>query len=222
MGGRTWGGCSPGEGRASPGRTLSVGTCSVRRTVTERDAGLAAPGLDMDQGECDALVAYVRGLPPPIAPEPAGAAQAARVGAGGAGGEREAPPRRAPVTGVSEFPDLHEKPVPRSGPDLLAGLGLGCGGLPVHRPAAAYEELRDRSDALLAGVRARLRDDRSEEATMLRAGDVALDLRTRRANVAGRSVELTAREFAVLAALSAAILAVAGWRMKLLVREAAG
>jgi DNA-binding response OmpR family regulator len=30
---------------------------------------------------------------------------------------------------------------------------------------------------------------------MLRAGDVVLDLRTRRATVGGRSVELTAREF---------------------------
>jgi methylmalonyl-CoA mutase len=80
-----------------------------------------------------------------------------RVAAVRAGREQEEATRRAPVTGVSEFPDLHEKPVPRSGPDLLAGLGLGRGGLPVHRPAGAYEELRDRSDALLAATGTRPR-----------------------------------------------------------------
>jgi methylmalonyl-CoA mutase len=80
-----------------------------------------------------------------------------RTAAVRAGREQEAATRRAPVTGVSEFPDLHEKPVPRSGPDLLAGLGLGEGGLPVHRPAGAYEALRDRSDALLAATGARPR-----------------------------------------------------------------
>jgi methylmalonyl-CoA mutase len=82
---------------------------------------------------------------------------AERTAAVRAGREKEAATRRAPVTGVSEFPDLHEKPVPRSGPDLLAALGLGRGGLPVHRPAAAYEVFRDRSDAHLAATGARPR-----------------------------------------------------------------
>jgi DNA-binding response OmpR family regulator len=52
-----------------------------------------------------------------------------------------------------------------------------------------------RFEELLARVRARLRDSRHTEPTMLRAGDVVLDLRARRATVGTRSVELTAREF---------------------------
>jgi DNA-binding response OmpR family regulator len=54
-----------------------------------------------------------------------------------------------------------------------------------------------RFEELLARVRLRLRDQRAPEPTVLRAGDVALDLRTRRVTVADRSVELTAREFAL-------------------------
>jgi two-component system, OmpR family, copper resistance phosphate regulon response regulator CusR len=50
-------------------------------------------------------------------------------------------------------------------------------------------------DELLARIRVRLRDVGSAEVTILRAGDLALDLRTRRATVGDRSVELTAREF---------------------------
>ena len=54
--------------------------------------------------------------------------------------------RRTPLTGVSEFPNLDEKPVERTPlPEPVAR-----GGLPLHRPAAAFEEYRDRSDALLA------------------------------------------------------------------------
>jgi DNA-binding response OmpR family regulator len=73
-------------------------------------------------------------------------------------------------------------------PDRVAGLELGADDY-VTKPFS-FEEL-------LARVRARLRDDRSEESTMLRAGDVTLDLRTRRADVNGASVELTAREFSL-------------------------
>ena len=54
-----------------------------------------------------------------------------------------------------------------------------------------------RFDELLARVRARLRTEPTAEMTVLRAGDVTLDLRTRRASVNGRTVELTAREFAL-------------------------
>jgi DNA-binding response OmpR family regulator len=74
-------------------------------------------------------------------------------------------------------------------PDRVAGLELGADDY-VTKPFSF--------DELLARVRARLRDERSEEATMLRVGDVVLDLRTRRVEVAGRSVELTAREFALI------------------------
>jgi DNA-binding response OmpR family regulator len=54
-----------------------------------------------------------------------------------------------------------------------------------------------RFEELLARIRLRLRDERAPEVTVLRNGDLALDLRTRRASVGGRTVELTAREFAL-------------------------
>jgi two-component system, OmpR family, copper resistance phosphate regulon response regulator CusR len=54
-----------------------------------------------------------------------------------------------------------------------------------------------RFEELLARVRVRLRGERAPEATVLRAGDVTLDLRTRQAVVAGSAVDLSAREFAM-------------------------
>jgi DNA-binding response OmpR family regulator len=54
-----------------------------------------------------------------------------------------------------------------------------------------------RFDELLARIRARLRNEPTAEMTVLKAGGVTLDLRTRRASVDGRTVELTAREFAL-------------------------
>lgn len=56
-------------------------------------------------------------------------------------------------------------------------------------------------DELLARVRTRLRGQGVEEARVLEVGPVRLDLMTRRASVAGRTVELTAREFALLETL---------------------
>jgi methylmalonyl-CoA mutase len=54
--------------------------------------------------------------------------------------------RRTPLTGVSEFPNLDERPVERTPlPEPVAR-----GGLPLYRPAEAYEQYRDRSDAILA------------------------------------------------------------------------
>ena len=50
---------------------------------------------------------------------------------------------------------------------------------------------------LLARIRLRLMDKEATDSTTLRSGDIVLDLHTRRAEVAGRSVELTAREFAL-------------------------
>jgi DNA-binding response OmpR family regulator len=58
-----------------------------------------------------------------------------------------------------------------------------------------------RFEELLARVRARLRDERTVEQTVLRAGEVVLDLRTRRASTDGRTVDLTAREFTMLEVL---------------------
>jgi two-component system, OmpR family, copper resistance phosphate regulon response regulator CusR len=52
-------------------------------------------------------------------------------------------------------------------------------------------------EELLVRVRARLRSERRPETTVLRAGDAELDLRTRRASIEGKTVELSAREFAL-------------------------
>jgi len=58
-----------------------------------------------------------------------------------------------------------------------------------------------RFEELLARVRARLRDERTVEPTVLRVGDILLDLRTRRATSNGTTVDLTAREFTMLEVL---------------------
>ncbi|MEV7415278.1 methylmalonyl-CoA mutase family protein [Streptomyces sp. NPDC089919] len=60
--------------------------------------------------------------------------------------------RREPVTGVSEFPHLGEKPVVRASAPRPAG-----GGLPRVRRDEDYEALRARSDAHLAATGARPR-----------------------------------------------------------------
>jgi DNA-binding response OmpR family regulator len=55
-----------------------------------------------------------------------------------------------------------------------------------------------RFEELLARVRARLRDSRQQAAGdqfVLASGEISLDLRTRRASIGGKSVELSAREF---------------------------
>jgi DNA-binding response OmpR family regulator len=58
-----------------------------------------------------------------------------------------------------------------------------------------------RFEELLARVRARLRDERTVERTVLRAGEIVLDLRTRRASIGGHTVDLTAREVTLLEVL---------------------
>ena len=70
--------------------------------------------------------------------------------------------------------------------DTVAGLEGG---------ADDYISKPFRFEELLARIRLRLRDERTPEVTVLRNGDLALDLRTRRAAVGDRTVELTAREF---------------------------
>ena len=55
-------------------------------------------------------------------------------------------------------------------------------------------------EELLARVRVRLRGEGAVEETVLRAGRISLDLRTRRARVDEQEVELTARELAMLEA----------------------
>jgi DNA-binding response OmpR family regulator len=73
--------------------------------------------------------------------------------------------------------------------DTVTGLDLG---------ADDYMTKPFRFDELLARVRARLRTDGTAEETILRAGDLALDLRTRRAAIGGATIELSAREFTML------------------------
>lgn len=75
--------------------------------------------------------------------------------------------------------------------DTVAGLDGGADDY-MTKPFS-FEEL-------LARVRLRLRTaDRTPEVTLLSAGDgLSLDLRTRRAQVGERTVDLTAREFALL------------------------
>ncbi|HWL96324.1 MAG TPA: response regulator transcription factor [Nocardioidaceae bacterium] len=72
--------------------------------------------------------------------------------------------------------------------DTVAGLEGG---------ADDYMPKPFRFDELLARIRLRLRSDRAPEVTVLQQGPLSLDLRTRRASVDGRVVDLSAREFAL-------------------------
>jgi DNA-binding response OmpR family regulator len=58
-----------------------------------------------------------------------------------------------------------------------------------------------RFEELLARIRARLRDQPSAERTVLEAGGIVLNTRTRHASARGTTVELTAREYMMLEVL---------------------
>ncbi len=74
--------------------------------------------------------------------------------------------------------------------DTVAGLEGG---------ADDYVPKPFRFEELLARIRLRLRPPAApDEITTLTHGDLSLDLRTRQASASGRSVELSAREFALL------------------------
>jgi two-component system, OmpR family, response regulator len=73
--------------------------------------------------------------------------------------------------------------------DTVAGLEGG---------ADDYVSKPFRFEELLARIRLRLRGEHTPEVTVLKHGDLSLDLRTRRASVDGRLVELTAREFLLI------------------------
>ena len=94
--------------------------------------------------------------------------------------ELRAAGQRMPVIILSARDDVRDK---------VSGLEYG---------ADDYVTKPFRFEELLARVRVRLRDEGVAEPTVLRAGDVTLDLRTRRASVGDRSVELSAREFTML------------------------
>jgi len=53
-------------------------------------------------------------------------------------------------------------------------------------------------DELVARIRAQLRHDRQQQASVLQAGDLTLDLKARRASRGGRTFDLTSREFSLL------------------------
>jgi DNA-binding response OmpR family regulator len=53
-------------------------------------------------------------------------------------------------------------------------------------------------DELVARIRAQLRHDRQQQSSVLKAGDLSLDLKSRRASRGGRTFDLTSREFALL------------------------
>ena len=72
--------------------------------------------------------------------------------------------------------------------DTVAGLEGG---------ADDYVTKPFRFEELLARVRARLRGESARQQTVLQVGNVALDLRTRRARIGDDTIELTAREFAM-------------------------
>lgn len=55
--------------------------------------------------------------------------------------------RKDPITGVSEFPNLHETLPSRAPFPAVGSVGDDDGGLPRRRYAQVFEELRDRADA---------------------------------------------------------------------------
>ncbi|HJE58615.1 MAG TPA: response regulator transcription factor [Nocardiopsis listeri] len=73
--------------------------------------------------------------------------------------------------------------------DTVTGLEIG---------ADDYVTKPFRFEELLARVRLRMRTERTADLTVLKAGGLSLDLRTRRASVDESTVDLTAREFALL------------------------
>jgi DNA-binding response OmpR family regulator len=72
--------------------------------------------------------------------------------------------------------------------DTVAGLEGGADDY-VTKPFSFNE--------LLARIRLRLRGGERSDVTVLEAGEISLDLRTRKVGVAGKEVELSAREFAL-------------------------
>jgi len=101
------------------------------------------------------------------------------------------------LDGLGVLAELRRRRVPlpvivltaRSAPgDIVAGLDGG---------ADDYMGKPFRLAELLARVRARLRPDHAREEFVLRSGGLSLDLRTRQAQVAGRTIDLSAREFAL-------------------------
>jgi two-component system, OmpR family, copper resistance phosphate regulon response regulator CusR len=87
---------------------------------------------------------------------------------------------RMPVIILTARDDLNDK---------VEGLDAG---------ATDYVTKPFKLEELLARARVQLRDDRATEPTVLEAGGITLDVRTRKAIASGAVVDLTAREFTML------------------------
>jgi DNA-binding response OmpR family regulator len=87
---------------------------------------------------------------------------------------------RMPVIILTARDDLNDK---------VEGLDAG---------ATDYVTKPFKLEELLARARVQLRDDRAAEPTVLEAGGITLDVRTRKAIASGAVVDLTAREFTML------------------------
>ena len=72
--------------------------------------------------------------------------------------------------------------------DVVTGLDLGADDY-ISKPFRLAE--------LLARIRLRLRPENSRKEFVLRNGDLTLDMRTRQADIGGREIDLSAREFAL-------------------------
>lgn len=72
--------------------------------------------------------------------------------------------------------------------DTVSGLEGGADDY-VTKPFSFHE--------VLARIRVRLRDTPTDDTTALEAGDIRLDLRTRKVRVKGAEIDLSAREFAL-------------------------
>jgi DNA-binding response OmpR family regulator len=84
---------------------------------------------------------------------------------------------------------------------LTARKGVGDTVAGLEGGADDYVTKPFRFEELLARIRARLRQRGTPEEPVLDVGGVRLDLRTRRAEVGGRTVELSAREFTLVETL---------------------
>ncbi len=81
---------------------------------------------------------------------------------------------------------------------VLTGLAERDAAMCLEAGADDYMRKPFAFDELLARIRTRLRDSSSRDGLSLEAGGIHLDLRTRRAVLDGRVIELTNREFALL------------------------